>query len=294
MLILTSETFTQLQADAGNSIVICQNQSGVKPDTIGGNPSANGGIGDYQYTWETVLDTSSFSIDYYYTASDFLDDTTKSNPIVVQTLPTLLAGNSLNFKLTVKDSIGNEATDSVDIVFSQIDGISLWSLSFDIYPGDSVMIDAEIGTIAMNLPIETYIWQPGRGLKDSTSAVTWAMPCEKVEYSLTVIDTGGCSVSAGPFYVIDFVEGTNVNSTKGVNLSVYPNPITKQSIIRLPEYIEGGNYQIIIFDKKGTVIIKDNLNNSVYPLRFIKIPGTYFFTILNSSKEIYSGTFIKD
>lgn len=294
MVVLAKTAFGQLQADAGSSTVICQNQYDVISDTIGGNPSASGGIGDYQYSWEAVLDTSFFSFDYYYTASYFLDDTTKANPVVVNSLPTLIAGNSLDFKLTVRDSLGNEATDSVDIVFSKLAGIALRTISYSIYPGDSVRIDANIGTIAMVLPIEKYIWQPGRGLKDSTSAMTWAMPIDDVEYSLTVIDTGGCEVSAGPFFIIKVKEPNTINTTNGHRLKVYPNPITKQSIIQLPENIVRENYHIVVLDEKGAIIQKEKLHSSVYPIRYIQKPGMYFFRILRNSEIIYSGSFVKN
>jgi hypothetical protein len=76
------DDYTPLKVNAGNDLIVCQNDGNEY--TIGGSPSASGGAGSYTYTWSGKfydLKYPSGEASWIY-ASDFLDDTTKSNPTI--------------------------------------------------------------------------------------------------------------------------------------------------------------------------------------------------------------------
>lgn len=289
------QMFSQLVADAGSDLVLCSDQYQTYSKELGGNPSALGGTGDYKYTWEATFDTTFFSLHYFFTASFFLDDTTKANPQIINTLPTLLKGNSLQFRLTVQDGNGNMAKDNVDVVFSQVTGISLTTVQYYINSGDSVLIDAEFGGIELNLPIDEYIWVPGTWLQDSTSTKTWAKPENSIDYSLMVVDSGLCQVFAGPFYSISVIT-THADSKlqNSRNLRVYPNPVNESSIIELSNNIEFDNYLLKIIDNRGGILCQEFLKSNIFSLSFLTHPGIYHYLITLEGKNIFTGSFIKN
>lgn len=77
-----------LVADAGAALTICEGEKVV----LGGDPTASGGDGSYRYRW---------------TPADKLPIDTVSNPETFQLTDTVM------FYLTVTDSSGNSASDSV-------------------------------------------------------------------------------------------------------------------------------------------------------------------------------------
>ena len=64
MLIYITPNFGQLKIDAGEYGIVCQNEWGITPDTIGGNPTVIQGSGKYRYTWETYLEINSFGLSF--------------------------------------------------------------------------------------------------------------------------------------------------------------------------------------------------------------------------------------
>ena len=91
---LFSYSHGQCIADAGIDTLICLSNSGFIPIQLGGDPTASGGSGIYQYLWSANY----AGIVNNYTASDFLDDTTASNPILVN-----ISGDSLTFHLAIRN-----------------------------------------------------------------------------------------------------------------------------------------------------------------------------------------------
>ena len=109
ILIISLPSFGQLQVDIGDDLIICIEDWYPELPTLGGNPTAFGGVTPYTYCWSTE---HPFIMGPLW-ASDFLNDTTAANPTLQNPVH-----DSLLFKLIVTDSLGNQAEDSIMILFS--------------------------------------------------------------------------------------------------------------------------------------------------------------------------------
>ncbi len=144
-----------LVADAGNDSIFCS----VVPDSfiIGGSPSAIGGNGNFIYTWDIypkpyVPFPSAPNLMYY--ASDFLSDSTDSNPFLIRTLPSNERGPII-FILTLSDDSNGLAIDSVQfwyVSWTTLDGNAM----IYTYPGDTQTISPQ--GFAGGFPPYTFDW----------------------------------------------------------------------------------------------------------------------------------------
>ncbi len=89
LVILSVPTFGQLKVNAGNDTAVCISVSGFDTLELGGNPTASGGIEPYTYVWSTSYKIGS----HIYGASHFLDDSTSSNPKIVDPTDNFLKFN---------------------------------------------------------------------------------------------------------------------------------------------------------------------------------------------------------
>ncbi len=282
---------SQVIADAGENKVACVGQYGVDTIEIGGNPSAIGGSGNYTYIWETCDSITIENLTFYFTASDFLDDTTKANPKVIDA-PSNLGLDKLYFKLTVTDDFDSISIDSMNLIFS-FKIISLIEYSYYIYEGDSVLLNGN-GLLSSSLPIESYLWTPGYGLADSTSAITVAKPLKTTYYYLSITDTAGCSTESFLFYNIYVSPISSIKDDLLLSdVKIYPNPINSKSVISFNN-TEGKEYSLEIYDSKGEIITKSTSNNNLFSVGDIIIPGLYYFNIIFENKIKVSGKFIKN
>ncbi len=140
VLLITQITFTygQCNADAGPDTFVCVGMNGIDTTQIGGNPSAMGGTPPYTYTWEAQHVISFGNYTWTYTASDFLNDTTLSNPSVVYHYYDLI--DTVEFFLTVQDATGLICKDTVIIYYSLLMYINSVFI-FDIQQGDSIYLN---------------------------------------------------------------------------------------------------------------------------------------------------------
>ncbi|MFD1553276.1 hypothetical protein DNU06_16795 [Putridiphycobacter roseus] len=271
LILISNYSFSQLTIDAGgDSIVLCQEQNFI-PLFLGGNPTVTSGAGPFSYEWsiESPYTIPGSSITLH--AADFLDDTTISNPIVIDGFGVL---DSLRFFLKVTDGIGNIKQDSSMVYFS-IYSITPVIYQYDILEGDSVYCNFDSYLNSSFAP-HTYLWKPNHGLEDSTSLTFVAKPEYSIEYYLTITNSLGCSMEGAPVYLINVnhlgIEDI-LNSTKEV--TIYPNPTTGE---------------VFIFDKNKSVIsiliydLNENLiselNNNLIKYDLSGYPkGVYIFRI---------------
>ena len=282
---------SQVIADAGTDKVVCVGLYGVDTLEIGGEPSASGGSGNYNYVWETSDSITFGSITIYYTASDFLDDTTKANPKIIDD-PSILSGiYEFTLKLTVTDDLDSISIDSMNLIFS-FKIITTIEFYHYMYKGDSVLING-YGLLDSNLPIESYLWTPGYGLADSTSAITFAKPLKTTYYYLSITDTAGCSTGSYLYYNIYVSPISGIKDDLLLfDVKIYPNPINSKSVISFNN-IEGKEYSLEIYDSKGEIIKKFTTNNNFFSIGDIINPGVYYYNIIFENKIKVTGKFVK-
>jgi hypothetical protein len=221
----TNTIFAQqpLTVDAGSDQAICNEiNNGIDTTIIGGQPTATGGIPPYTYSWNFVYPIPFLTSGTIY-ASDLLNDTTIANPLIISS-----AGpNETNLPymvLTVTDSIGNTASDSIHLIFSQFAMHLGGSMGYYVTQGDSIHCSyGDVSGGVGNNP--THLWTPNQGLLDSTNYDFWTKPDTTIHYTLTITDSIGCSQTGQQGIVIVYVFPLGIeNDQPNTNIKVYPNP----------------------------------------------------------------------
>lgn len=154
----------EVGVDAGADASFCANAS----TTLGGSPSASGGVGPYSYVWSPAAGLSS----------------------PVDANPVASPSNTTTYVLTVTDALGCVGSDSVLIT-----------------PGPAVVADAgpDLNICSGNNDVLggspsgsggtgllTYNWSPQTYLSSATVANPTVTPAAALNYVLSVMDANGC------------------------------------------------------------------------------------------------------
>ncbi len=255
----------QCIANAGDDFTFCDYD--MDSTNLGGNPSVMGGNPPYTYKW-----TTSWSFwTLYYTASDFLDDTTTANPKIVD----FPRDTFLLFHLFVTDSSGNICSDSVVVRVSSYS----WTLEDKrryINQGDSVMI---YPGIFGGIPPLAYQWSPSTGLSQPNEANTWAKPDTSTIYALLVTDSIGCI--GGDGFVVYVTPVGVIERITLPDISVYPNPA--KDYLNIESVDDDGHFSI--FDLFGREIFEAKIQRGKNILNLGGLPdGVYTFGTTGSLK----------
>jgi len=277
LLCAQNYSYSQFSIDAGNDTVFCALDNAVYP--IGGNPTAMNGTAPYIYKWSIkepyTIPFSSITLH----ASDFLSDTTISNPNIIDGFGIL---DSILFFLEVEDDIGNIKYDSILVHFS-IFSLNTFFFTYNMLAGDSIHINYG-SSVSGGLGNLSYLWQPNDGLIDSTNNSFWTKPEHSVEYYCIVKDTNNCSVTTGILYSVNvhFLDIEELTVTKQNTVVLYPNPTSGKV------YIKTNSSQaknICIYDSKMSLIKKVKTNIDKFDLSHYK-KGTYIITFEFENKLI--------
>lgn len=195
----------------------CIGYFGYDTINIGSNLMLTSGTPPFTYLWQANYVHKVGSIVTYLYASDLLNDTTLSNPEYITYY------DSVVFKLTVTDALGNSCIDSL-LVFNSNIQTHLAYLTPSILYGDSVYLDFTPNLFGGIAPLD-YLWRPNHGLKDSTKdRGFWAKPDSSIAYYLTVTDSVGCTATAPPLYFV-IVNHIGIDENELNNqVKVFPNP----------------------------------------------------------------------
>lgn len=271
----------QLTAEAGEDRIRCEADS----IQIGGAFSATGGSAPYSYSWETTYVLGGGVLVFH--ANIFLNDTTLSNPLVVDAASNM---ESLTFKLTITDALNNTATDSMKVTFSGF--VSHLGDNFaHINQGDSVQVLHSLGGGISPL---TYQWSPDYNLSNSALESPWAKPDTITYYVCTITDSAGCVSSFGDVFEV-YVNPLSIDK-EGLNnnLRVYPNPSSNILIIEnLGQQKDDLFLEIrsatgkFVLAQKVTGFEKTTVNTSQIPV------GIYFVVIKDKSKTISAQKWVK-
>lgn len=267
VLVNTFDAKSQLVAEAGKDTVLCKGNL-VK---LGGKPSAAGGAGGYKYTW--YCNEYSWIKKY---ASDFLNDTTLSNPDYTVQFP------DIKFYLKVTDSLGNANTDSIFI------GLSLWGTldwcgySFSVRKGDSVQICTDWGS---QFGPFLYQWSPSNTLSNPIIGNPYAKPDKTTIYTVIISDTVGCVKS---HQITVTVLPNSINQTILIeSIEIYPNPFDKICMIKI-NIPEPTKVSLQILDISGKVLRIIKPETSTYELNKGDLPAGFYSVLVKLNNETIS------
>lgn len=272
----------QIIVDAGNdTIVMCTSDTTITE--LGGIPSVSNGVPPYNYEWSIKNPYIAFPgspLTFY--ASDFLNDTTLSNPIITDGF----ICEKMMFYLKVTDSVGNTGIDSCLVMFS-VYITNLWYWNYGIWHGDSIYLN-QGSNVGGGIGSLTYLWKPNHGLTDSTSLSFWAKPDTTIAYYVTVTDSVGCVLEAPPLYYVDVLHVGIGESETLDYVKIYPNPTNdflfianKENFIVFFTTITDMNGKIV-FNYKGYIekIQTSDLLQGVYLLELKTEKGIFVKKIL--------------
>lgn len=225
VLLISSYSYGQCSADAGEDIHSCPNDPDAYAVEIGGDPTALTGTPPFEFTWSIEpIELGYPGSGLILTASDVLTDTTSSNPAVIDRA----AKDSITFYLKVVDNMGCISRDTCIVSFTTF-YYHLAEYGYNIMEGDSVFLDqSENVGVNNNVPL-SYLWQPSHGLPvDSLPTGFWAKPTQDISYYVTVEDTFGCVTTGAPMYHIN-VHHVGLTSEKLEDyFRIYPNPASEE------------------------------------------------------------------
>jgi len=218
-------------------------------------------------------------VEYEISFSDNCELTTE--PILTEGLP---SGNEFPQGLTavtyeLTDQFGNVETCSFDVIVSQEMTISVITIIDEVGTQMNGSIDVDISD---GNPSYTYTWTDSDGNVVSNDEDPTGLSAG--EYTLTVIDGNGCTISSS--YLVDMVSSTFESELEN-NLKIYPNPTSGIIFIE----VTGGiykNMEITISDLVGHVFQERNIpGNGKYNFNISDYPsGVYSFKIISENEAI--------
>jgi len=284
LLIFTSSSlFCQFQIDAGKDTIICGSNESLR---IGGSPTATGGVEPYTFSWSTEFKDSY----YQYHASQFLNDTTIANPILVH--PSLVSNkDEIKFCLTVKDKNGLQLKDSVVVKVSVMMHTAVLFFQY-INVGDTVSLHSNLGP-GMGIGPLKYSWTPNYNISDTSAFIPLAWPAINTTYEIVATDSIGCRAYDKSNVWIKPLNVSSLSNSKSQS-AIFPNPINSSSVISIDKPVKE-TLTIKVFNSKGQIVLQDKMNDKSYNVgNRITQSGNYIYIISKGSEIIASGQFVKE
>ena len=160
---------TTLAVDAGLDRTLCANSGSCV--SIGGNPTAVGGVSPYIYQWSPITGLNSGNV---------------ANPCAAPATTT-------TYRVTVTDQVGCSFVDSVKVIVSPLITVNAGN-DIAICFGTSTTLGASPAA-AGGTGVFTYLWSPAIAISSTVISNPTANPTTNSSYTLTVRDSLGCSAS---------------------------------------------------------------------------------------------------
>ncbi len=271
--VIITDGYSQLGAEAGNDTAVCADNSVTL--TIGGNPTATGGLAPYRYTW---LGTYHYAGSIY-TASFMLEDTTVANPAFKEgAIP-----DSVLLYVIVMDAENNSFMDSIQIRQSRYT-ICLGECRHNIREGDSVQLGH---CVIGGFPPMQLQWEPIESLSDGSVGNPWAKPISSTTYVLHITDSIGCQIESNckVFVIPAGIDEKNQNQVLVVNF----NPSEKILYVKiLQAIVPNGTFELISLS--GSTVFKANVEGDTLSINLQQLKqGLYIYYWSYGGKKIASG-----
>ena len=271
--VLITDCFSQLIAAAGNDTILCEMDSPSL--SIGGNPTATGGVPPYQYTWSGSYDYAGNT----YTASYMLEDTTLANPTFKEgAIP-----DSVLLFVTIKDMENNISTDSIQIRLSRFT-VCLGECRFDIQEGDSV----QLGHCVMGgIPPLEFQWEPTETLSDGSAEAPWAKPSISTTYVLQIVDSNGCQIESN--CKVSVIPAGLDDKNQNQLLELYVDPTKKILHVKvLQNFVPHSTFELIHLS--GATVLKTNVEAEILSINLQHLErGIYVYRWTSGEVRIASG-----
>ena len=208
-----NSTNAQLKVDAGNDVIVCSGDE-YENVQLGGSPVASGGVEPYVYTWSGKHFDFKYptGIPSWIYASDILDDTTKSNPVIKEWRN--VPDEWTTYYLKVEDAEGTIMYDSVLVKRSVFIIGGPYKIPVSIHKGDSVQFFGNISILFSNFePLTEFLFSPTHGLSDPTDIFGWAKPDKSITYYLEAVNSAGCRSGKIEYWHIEVIDTTTNQQT---------------------------------------------------------------------------------
>ncbi|AEV34086.1 hypothetical protein Oweho_3133 [Owenweeksia hongkongensis DSM 17368] len=274
--LLSLNSYSQCIADAGPDQHWCGALGGYSMPSLGNTPSASNGQAPYIYEWS--IDPISISPTTTFFTSIFLDDTTSSNPQLID-----FWGREITFFLKVTDANSSVCFDTVTVTSSTLtqhtDGYFV-----TINAGDSVKL-YEPNVWSM-FPIDSVLWRPNHGLTDSNAYRPWAKPTKDIVYYSTIWDSKGCTLTGTPFLYV-FVNHLGNSEFEESQIDIYPTLLKAGESLTIHLSQNLFNARVEIHDLSGRKVFSAPLENKKSEFVLSSLPkGVYLCSISTEGKVI--------
>lgn len=265
--------------NAGADKYICMNSTGFQPGSgIGGNPTIISGVPPFKIKWE-ISQTIGSTV---FTASDFLNDTTVTNPLFINVgFPPMI------FYLTIEDSLNQIATDTIVLNLSSYDLIPEPNIQY-ITAGDTTTI---IQNLWGGVPPLSYSWSPNYNISDTSSSMPSVWPTQSTTYQVVITDAVGCINTESLNYATVNVWPVSTEQTLTKYLKIYPNPTQDYLMIQL----DNGEIQDLkIMDILGKVVLQQsNISNNQIDISHLT-SGAYLLIVKDKKGNMGSFQVLKE
>lgn len=282
--------FSQLEADAGLNLYLCDSigssklaplSSSRQSKLLGSTPTARGGAMPYKYKWTYIYKTNLTSKPYIY-ASDLLNDTSISNPVLKDGFSSWLysyPNRKLTITLEVTDNTGTVVKDSIDIIQS----LYKYKMVSERYKSqkDTILFESNIGGGVIPLK---FSWSPRNYILDSNINPMRTYSPIDVIYLSKATDSLGCIASDK---ISLLIYKSSIKESNFLNLiSNYHNPINKSSIFELSNFNKLS--KIEIYNSLGHIIHSQKTTYILEIGNLIKDEGFYFIVFYDRENNMQS------
>jgi hypothetical protein len=257
----------QLLADAGWDKAYC----GFNTLSLGGSPTAQGGIAPYTYLWKLANGSP---------ATNYLSNDTSANPFFLNGINS--SSKYIDFIVTVTDAANASASDTVKVSFSTWSCVLQDCIHYK-SPGDTVTLFPRCSS---NFSPMDFQWFPPIGLSNTHIANPRCTTPVNTRYHVFITDSVGCTLLDSCDV---YVWPTSVTASKHELETTFPNPLTSASRLMIPTRWKGGTLSVFTVD--GKLISRTLLEKTeIFPEPLVgRHTGIFYYHISVGGERVSSG-----